>query len=125
MAVLDFLAHQVIHVVLQFRQLAGEFLKPVDREFTYAGTFQCFGSAGIVLAAHAVQPHQFTRHEETGYLFFTAFGNNGCFDGAALDRKAGANRGTLIENMLAAVIDFPLLDNVLKAIKIVLFNGQR
>src|SRR5690606_40334989 len=71
MAVLNFLTHQVVHVMLEFRQLACEFLEFIDRELAQTCALQGFCGAGVCFTTHAVQAHKFARHKEPGNLLFS------------------------------------------------------
>ena len=78
-------AHDLVHVVLQGIDFAGEFFHAFKGHDAHLGVFKGNGVAAMNLVDDAIEPHDFAGHLKTGDLIEAAIGHH-----AGLE-KAGAN----------------------------------
>ena len=72
LVVANFPAHHAHQLAAQLRQLQGQFIQALERDFTHRGGFQGLGRHRVNLGVHARQPDQLAGQVETGDLFFAA-----------------------------------------------------
>ncbi|MNG13058.1 hypothetical protein D3C84_967110 [compost metagenome] len=69
----DFLAQEFVQVVLQRRQVVGQFFQEVERQRADFAVFQGNGITGVMIGTDSVQAKHFALHLETGDLFATVY----------------------------------------------------
>ena len=100
----DLAAHDLVHVVLQGRDFAGQFFDAVERHDADLGILQRHRVTGVVVIHDAVQPDDLPRHLKACDLVAAVFGGHTGLEKTGADGVQG-REGLAIAKQRATALD--------------------